>query len=81
MEDRGTTLGGARLQDGPDTSVTVRSREGELLISRGPFAAMAEQVAGVDLIRAADLDEAIAIAAAHPTAHVGAIEIRPFVAG
>ena len=81
MEDRGTTLGGARLSDEADASVTVRRRHGELLISRGPFAEVTEQIAGIDLIRAADLDEAIAIAAAHPTARIGAIEVRPFVAG
>ena len=81
MEDRGTTLGGARLRDEADASATVRSRDGELLISHGPFAEITEQIAGIDLIRAADLDEAIAIAAAHPTARIGAIEVRPFVAG
>lgn len=81
VEEQGTTLGGARLKDEADAGATVRSRKGELLISRGPFAEVAEQIAGIDLIRAADLDEAIAIAAAHPTARIGAIEVRPLVAG
>jgi len=79
VEEQGTTLGGSRLRDEPDTSATARVRNGELLISRGPFAEITEQIAGIDVIRANDLDEAIAIAAAHPTSRIGAIEVRPFV--
>jgi hypothetical protein len=77
IERRRRTLGGHRLRDEPDTSTVLRRRDGELLVTRGPFAELAEQVAGIDLVRAADLDDAIAIAAAHPTARTGAIEIRP----
>ena len=79
VEEQGSTLGGFRLRDADaGHSAIARVREGELLITRGPFAEVTEQVAGIDRIRAADLDEAIAIAAAHPTAHIGAIEVRPF---
>ena len=79
VESDGTTLGGARLRDATDTtSAVVRVRDGELLVSRGPFAELTEQVAGIDLIRSSDLDEALAIAAAHPTSWIGAIVVRPF---
>jgi hypothetical protein len=79
VERDGTTLGGARLQDATDsTSAVLRVRDGELLVSRGPFAELTEQIAGIDLIRASDLDEAFAIAAAHPTSWIGAIVVRPF---
>jgi hypothetical protein len=81
VEDEGVTLGGARLRDADDgTAASVRARNGEVLVSRGPFAELAEQIAGVDLVRAADLDEALALAAAHPTSTIGAIEVRPFPA-
>ncbi|GAA2753613.1 YciI family protein [Amnibacterium kyonggiense] len=80
VEDEGVTLGGARLRDEADASATVRSRDGEVLVTRGPFAELGEQIAGIDLVRAADLDEAIALAAAHPTSIIGAIEVRPFPA-
>jgi hypothetical protein len=81
VEDEGVTLGGARLRDADDgTAASVRARDGEVLVSRGPFAELAEQIAGVDLVRAADLDEALALAAAHPTSTIGAIEVRPFPA-
>lgn len=79
VERDGATLGGARLEVATEsTSAVVRVRDGELLVSRGPFAELAEQIAGVDLIRASDLDEALAIAAAHPTSWLGAIVVRPF---
>jgi hypothetical protein len=77
-ERRHVNLGGFRLRDEPSASTVIRKRAGEVLITRGPFAETAEQVAGIDRLRVADLDEAIALAAAHPTAHLGAIEIRPF---
>jgi hypothetical protein len=81
VETEGTSLGGARLKDADDTTAaTVRVRSGQTLISHGPFAELAEQIAGIDLIRAADLDEALALAAAHPTSWIGAIEVRPFLA-
>jgi len=43
----------------------------------GPFAETKEQVAGFDLLECRDLDDAIAVAAGHPVAGGGALEIRP----
>ena len=80
VEDRGVTLGGWRLRDAdPATSAVIRVRDGETLVSRGPFTETAEQIAGVDRIRVPDLDEAIALAAAHPTSGHGRIEVRPLL--
>ncbi len=62
-----------------DTAKTVRRRDGETLVSDGPFAESKEFVAGFEIIDAADLDEALAVAAAHPVAQFHAIEVRPFV--
>jgi hypothetical protein len=53
-------------------------RGGELLISDGPFAETKEQIAGFDIIDCQDLDEAIEVAAKHPVAAFGSIEVRPF---
>ncbi|WP_254125364.1 YciI family protein [Amycolatopsis sp. CA-230715] len=58
-------------------AATVRTRSGEVVVSSGPFAETAEHIAGYDLIECADLDEATEIAAAHPVAHFGSVEIRP----
>jgi hypothetical protein len=80
VEDRGATLGGWRLRDADAANAaTVRVRDGETLVARGPFTETAEQIAGVDLVRVEDLDEAIALAGTHPTSAVGRIEVRPMV--
>ena len=58
-------------------AVTVRVRNGKIAITDGPFAETKEHLAGFYLIDAADLDEAIQIAAKIPPARVGSIEVRP----
>jgi len=55
----------------------VRVRNGNRLITDGPFAETTEQLGGYYLIEAANLDEAIAFAARIPPATRGTIEIRP----
>jgi hypothetical protein len=59
------------------TATTVRVRNGELLVSDGPFAETKEVIVGFDLLECADLDEAIEVARAHPMAREGRLEIRP----
>ncbi len=61
-------------------ATTVRVRDGKHLVTDGPFAETREQLGGYYLIDAADLDEAIALAARIPSARFGSIEIRPIVA-
>jgi hypothetical protein len=68
--------GGARLRPAEE-AVTVRIRDGKQLVTHGPFAELAEQIAGYDLLDVADLDAAISLAAAHPAARLGVVEIRP----
>jgi len=59
------------------TATTVRVRNGRTEITDGPFAETREQLAGFYLVEAADLDEAIRLAARIPPARVGSIEVRP----
>ena len=69
-------LGGERLR--PTTEATcVQVRDGKLSTTDGPFAETKEQLGGFYLVDAADLDEAIEIAAAIPSAFHGTIEVRP----
>ncbi|MEN3307537.1 MAG: hypothetical protein V7603_3739 [Micromonosporaceae bacterium] len=77
VTDRGVRLDGNRLQPVSDAT-TVRVRDGETLITDGPFAETKEQIAGYDVIECADLDEAIEVASKHPVASFGSIEVRPF---
>ena len=60
----------------PAEGKAVRIRRRQLILSDGPFAETKEQVGGFCLIEAADLDEAIAVAAEHPAATYGTIEVR-----
>ena len=77
VNERGVNLYGGHLRPVAD-AVTVRVRDGEVLVSDGPFAETKEQIAGFDLIECADLDEAIEVASKHPVARFGTIEVRPF---
>jgi hypothetical protein len=74
--------GGRRLDGNvlspPAAATTVRVRDGELLVSDGPFAETKEVIVGYDLLECADLDEAIEVARAHPMARSGRLELRPF---
>jgi hypothetical protein len=57
----------------------VRVRDGERLVTDGPFAETKEQIGGIFLTELPDLDEAIRISALVPTAQHGSMEIRPIV--
>jgi len=61
------------------TATSVRIREGNPLVSDGPFAETREQLGGYFLVEAKDLEEAIGIAARIPAARVGTVEIRPIM--
>jgi len=80
MADRGVRLQGQELARVRDAT-TVRVRGGEVVIADGPFAEAKEQIAGFDILDCADLDEAIEVAAKHPVARFGSLELRPFAEG
>lgn len=61
------------------TATSVRVREGKRLVTDGPFAETREQLGGFFLIEAADLDEALRVAARIPGARKGTVEVRPVV--
>jgi len=64
--------------DGRHTAKIVRVRDGERIVTDGPFAETKEILGGVFLTDLPDLDEAIRLAALIPAAEeTGAIEIRP----
>jgi hypothetical protein len=77
LEARGLQVLGNALE-GPETATTVRVRDGETLLTDGPFIETKEFVAGIDVVSCADRQQAIQLAAAHPIARYHAIEVRPF---
>ena len=76
LYDSGLAEAGARLEHS-DAATTVRVRSGARVITDGPFAETEEQIAGVVVIEAADLDEALDWAASHPDAEWASVEVRP----
>jgi hypothetical protein len=75
-QDAGVLLGGEGLQP-TATATTVRVRDGETLLTDGPFAETREQLGGYYLIDCGNLDEANRWAARIPDAANGAVEVRP----
>lgn len=61
------------------TATTVRSRDGKVLSTDGPFAETVDVLGGFYILDCKDLDEAIAWAGRIPGAHHGSVEIRPIV--
>ena len=76
-ERRGMRKQGDRLRP-PSDATTLRVRNGERLVTDGPFTESKEWIAGYDIVECADLDEAIDYASRHPMARNGRIKIRPF---
>jgi hypothetical protein len=59
----------------------VRVRNGAIVTTDGPFAETKEFIAGFDVIDCPDLETAVAIAAQHPVAKFGTVEVRQFWKG
>ncbi len=75
-EEDGVFVSGEGLQDA-DTATSVRIRNGETIITDGPFAETKEELGGFYLLDCKDLDEAIKYAKMIPSAEHGTVEIRP----
>ncbi len=78
MQRRGVRVHGGPVRRVGDVT-TVRVRNGETLVTGGPFAETKEQIGGYDVIDCADLDEALEVASKHPAAAFATIEVRPFL--
>jgi len=76
MDGRGVRIEGRPLD--PDEATTVRVRDGQVLVSDGPFAETKEVMVGYDFLDCANLNEAIEVASKHPLAKRGCMELRPF---
>ena len=61
-----------------DSATTVRYKEGQTLVTDGPFAETKEQLGGFWVVQAADLDAALELAERGAAACQGDVEVRPF---
>ncbi|MDQ6870925.1 MAG: YciI family protein [Gemmatimonadota bacterium] len=78
IKQSGQFVGSNQLQP-THTATIVRSRNGKVSTTDGPFIETKEQLGGYYLIQAKDLNDAIQVASRIPSAKSGSIEVRPVV--
>ena len=78
ITDCGRNLGSIRSQSA-DTAATIRIRDGKALRTDGPFAETKEQLGGIYIIDASDMDEATQIAGRLPMTSYSSVEVRPIL--
>jgi hypothetical protein len=76
LRGEGYLIESQMLQDA-GRAKSVRIRNGRMRATDGPFAEVKEVLGGFNLIDAADMDEAVRIAARFPWARTGCVEVRP----
>jgi hypothetical protein len=80
-----TIAAGVSIEGGPlrldADATTVKVRDGQLIVTDGPYAETKEQVAGFDVIECASLEEAVRWAGRHPHSWMGAVEVRALAGG
>ena len=76
LQARGSWITGDQLAP-PRRARSVRVRNGKAIVTDCPFAETKEAVGGFDIIECGSPEEAVEIAAGHPVAQTGTIEVRP----
>jgi len=76
LRSNGNFKGGEALQ-GPDTATTLRWSNGKVAVTDGPFTETKEQLGGIMILEARDLNHAIELISNHPGVTFGPWEIRP----
>jgi hypothetical protein len=78
MAEQGIEANGLELED-PSKTRVVRVRDGQTVVTDGPFAETKEILGGYFLVDCKDLDQAIEVAERVPLVDRGSVEIRPLV--
>jgi hypothetical protein len=76
LRENGHFAGGHALQ-GPRNATTLRWQGGKVLVTDGPYAETKEQLGGILVLEATDLNHAIQLMSKHPGVKAGPFEIRP----
>ncbi len=76
LRKNGHNVGGEALQS-PRNASTVRWKNGTVSVTDGPYAETKEQLGGILVLEARDLNHAIQLISMHPGVKVGPFEIRP----
>ena len=76
LRQNGHFAGGEALQPAV-SAVTLRWKNGKATVTDGPYAETKEQLGGILILEARDLNHAIDLMSKHPGVKVGPFEIRP----
>jgi hypothetical protein len=76
LKKNGHFAGGEALQ-GPESATTLRFQKGKVSVTDGPYAETKEQLGGILILEAKDLNHAIQLMSKHPGVRGGPFEIRP----
>ncbi|HEX9674283.1 MAG TPA: YciI family protein [Burkholderiales bacterium] len=76
LRKNGHFAGGEGLQPS-NSAVTLRFRNGKVAVTDGPYAETKEQIGGILILEANDLNHAIQLMSKHPGVRAGPFEIRP----
>lgn len=76
LREGGHFVGGEALGFA-STSVTLRPRGDRVEATDGPYAETKEQLGGILILEAQDMDEAVELMSRHPGTRLGPFEIRP----
>lgn len=76
LRKNGHFAGGEALQ-GPESAATLRWKDGKVSVTDGPYTETKEQIGGILVLEARDLNHAIQLISKHPGVKVGPFEIRP----
>ena len=76
LRKNGNFVGGEALQSARNAT-TLRWKNGKVFITDGPYAETKEQLGGILVLEARDLNHAIQLLSKHPGVKAGPFEIRP----
>jgi hypothetical protein len=76
LRKNGHFAGGEALQ-GPAGAATLRWQNGKIMVTDGPYAETREQIGGILVLEARDLNHAVELISKHPGVKAGPFEIRP----
>jgi len=76
LRRNGHFAGGEALQPA-SSAVTLRFRGGKVAVTDGPYAETKEQIGGILILEARDLNRAIQLMSKHPGVQAGPFEVRP----
>ena len=76
LRKNGHFIGGEALKDAQNAA-TLRLQSGKVTVTDGPYAETKEQLGGLLLLEAKDLNHAIQLMSTHPGLRIGPFEIRP----